>query len=249
MIKKNEENISTIRINSGVEGLDVMLKGGFIKGRNILVSGPAGSGKSTLAMQFAYHGAMRGEKSLYVTLEEAKEKIIEDMSKFNLDIKKAQRDGNLIILGGSMARVTSAMKKKDAKVYHIIREIEEVIKEKGIKRVVIDSLNVFSLLSEKERERRMALAALSNALSSIGCTTIFISETEEGSMKLSKYGIEEFIADGVIVLYLVRQGSRFVPGIAVRKMRGSDHDKEIRLFKITDKGMIVYPQETLFGKI
>jgi len=68
-------------------------------------------------------------------------------------------------------------------------------------------------------------------------------------MDLSRYGIEEFVVDGVIVLYLVRQGSKFVPGITVRKMRGTDHDKEIRYYQITNKGVVVYPQETVFANI
>ena len=238
-----------MRVPTGIKGLDVMLKGGFLKGRNILLSGPAGSGKSTLAMQFAYNGALMGEKSLYVTLEESKKKLVEDMLKFGFDLKKAERKGKFMLIGGPIAKLTSSMQKVDADIQNIISEIEEVVKEKGIQRVVIDSVNLLTMLMKSDDERREALAALANALSSLGCTAIFTSETEEGSMKLSRYGIEEFIMDGVVVLYLVRQGSRFVPGITVRKMRGSDHDKEIRVFKITKKGVVVYPRETMFGEI
>jgi KaiC/GvpD/RAD55 family RecA-like ATPase len=68
-------------------------------------------------------------------------------------------------------------------------------------------------------------------------------------MDLSRYGMEEFVVDGVIVLYLVRQGSKLLPGIVIRKMRGTNHDKEIKYYKITDKGIIVYPDETLFTNI
>lgn len=237
------------RIRTGIEGLDIMLKGGFIKGRNFLLSGPSGSGKSTLAIHFVYEGVLNKEKVLYLTLEESKEKITEDMSKFGFDLKKAEKEGNFIFLGGPIAKVTSAMQKVDATIDNIINEIEIVVKERKIQRVVVDSINLLTMLVENESGRRKALATLSNTLSSLGCTSILISETEEGTMKLSRYGIEEFVVDGVIVLYLVRQGSIFVPGIAIRKLRGSDHDKEIRVFKITNKGIVVYPQETMFGKI
>jgi len=238
------------KILTGVEGLDIMLKGGLLPGRNILLSGPAGSGKSTLAMQFVYNGARYyHEPSLYVSLEESKDKLVEDMGKFGFDLKKAEMMGTFQIIGGPMAKITHFMQKVDADVLNLIGEIEEVIKERGIKRVVIDSVNLLTMLMTTEKERREALAALSNMLSSHGCTAILTSETEEGTMKLSRYGIEEFIVDGVIVLYLIRQGSRFVPGIVVRKMRGSDHDKEIRVYKITDKGVVVYPTETMFGRI
>ena len=246
---KNSPPPGEARVKTGIEGLDLMLKGGFLKGRNILLSGPSGSGKSTLALQFVYEGSFNGEKTLYVTLEENKEKLTEDMKKLGFDLESLRDNENLVLLGGPIAKLTTTMKKVDADIYNIIGEIEEIVKEKNITRVVIDSINLLTMLVDEESERRKSLAALSNTLSSLGCTSILISETEEGTMKLSRYGIEEFIVDGVVVLYLVRQGSRFVPGIVIRKMRGSDHDKEIRVFKITNKGIIVYPQETMFGNL
>jgi len=105
------------------------------------------------------------------------------------------------------------------------------------------------MLLQTDEEKRLALASLCNTLSSLGCTSLLLSETKEHSMDLSRDGMEEFVVDGVIVLYLVRQGQRFIPGIVVRKMRGINHDKEIKYYKITDKGVIVYPEETLFADI
>ncbi len=238
------------KIKTYIPGLDEMLKGGILQGRNILLSGPCGSGKSTFAMQFIYNGVMKhGEAGLYVTLEESKEKLYDDMLQFGLDLKKAEQVGKFHLIGGPIASLKTYMEKVDANMTHIIKEIEDVIKEHKIKRVVVDSINLLTMLLKNDEERRKALASLCNSLSTLGCTTILTSETKEGSMDLSRYGIEEFIVDGVIVLYLVRQGSKFVPGITIRKMRGSDHDKEIRVFKITEKGIVVYPTETMFADI
>ena len=238
-----------IKIKTSIEGLDKMLLGGLLPGRNILLSGPCGTGKSTIAMQFACGALKFKEKSLYVTLEEKKEKIIEDMKKLDLDIDRAIEEKTLIILGGPIASLNEFMEKVDAKVSHLIKEIEEVIKENKINRVVIDSINLFTMLLQTEEEKRLALAALCNTLSNLNCTTILTSETKENSMDLSRYGLEEFVVDGVIVLYLVRQGSRFAPGIVIRKMRGTNHDKEIKYYQITDKGVVVFPEETLFTNI
>jgi circadian clock protein KaiC len=220
--QKSQETLSN-KVKTNIEGLDIMLKGGLLPGRNILLSGPCGSGKTIFAVQFAYNGSINGENSLYVTLEESKDKLYEDMIKFGFDLRKAEAEGKFILIGGPIASVHSYMEKVDANINNIIKEIEEVVKENNIKRVVIDSINLLTMLLKTEEERRKALASLCNSLSTLGCTTILTSETKEGSMDLSRYGIEEFVVDGVIVLYLVRQGSRFVPGITIRKMRGSDH--------------------------
>lgn len=236
-----------MRVRTGIEGLDRMLMGGLIRGRNILLSGPCGSGKSTLAMQFLYNGAVYfNEPGLYVTLEEKKEKFFEDMINLGMDLRTAEKTNRFSIIGGPIAGIRKYMDKVDAKMANIIEEIEEVVKERGIKRVVIDSINLLTMLLKDDDERRKVLAALSNSLSSLGCTAILISETKEGTMDLSRYGMEEFVVDGVIVLYLVRQGSRFVPGIVVRKMRGTNHDKEIRVYQLTDHGVYVYPDEKMF---
>lgn len=235
-------------IKTGIHGLDQMLGGGLTQGRNILLSGPCGSGKTTLAMQFAYQGACTREPALYVTLEESKDKMYADMEKFGFDLKRAEAAGTFHMIGGHIGHIGAQMRKVDAFMPHLIQEIEEVVKEKGIQRVVVDSVNLFTMLARNDGERRKALALLCNALSRLGCTSILTSETKEGTMDLSRFGMEEFVVDGVIVLYLVREGPRFAPGIVVRKMRGMDHDKEIRVCQITRRGVVVYPKETMFGK-
>ena len=235
------------RARTGIDGLDKMLHGGLIRGRNTLLSGPCGSGKTTLAVQFVYNGIIKdGEPGLYVTLEENKHKIMDDMLKLGLDLRTAEKSGKFHIIGGPMGHLTSQMAKVDAKMKDLVAEIEEVVKANKIKRVAVDSINLFTMLAKDDSERRIALAELGNCLSSLGCTSLLLSETKENTMDLSRYGLEEFIVDGVIVLYLVRQDSAFVPGLVVRKIRGSSHDREIRVYQITDKGIVVYPDERMF---
>jgi len=237
-----------IRVKTNITGLDKLLKGGLIRGRNFLVSGPCGSGKTTLAMQFLFNGVMDDkEPGLYVTLEERKDKIYADMKNFSFDLEEAEKTGIFHLIGGPVAGLSKYMESVDANVVHIMKEIEELVRTKGVKRVVVDSLNLLMFLTKEKHEQRKTIAMFCNALSELGCTVMFISETKEGTMDLSRYGVEEFVMDGVIVLYLVKQESSFVQGIAVRKMRGSDHDRKIRPYKITKKGVVVYPDEMMFS--
>ena len=138
------------------------------------------------------------------------------------------------------------MRKLDANAEHIILEIEDIIRKKKIKRVVIDSINLLTMIPKMLEEKREMLAKLCNMLSSLGCTSLLLSETRDEDRRISEFGIEEYIVDGVVVLYHLKQGTRFVPGIAIRKLRGSSHDHDIRPYDITAHGLIVYPEEVMF---
>jgi circadian clock protein KaiC len=225
-----------------------MLRGGLPKGRVVLVSGPSGSGKTTLCVQFLSYGACNNERGLFVTLEESKKKICEDMLQFGFDLEQYIKEGRCLILGGPLSKITSYMGKIDGSVDDIIREIEGIIRAQKISRVVIDSVNLFSLMVTKDSDRRQALAALCNTLSALGVTALLVVETPEDSYALSTYGIEEFIADGVIIFYRIRHSARVTSGIAVRKLRGSDHDRDTRSYKISGHGVVVYPDQPIFSE-
>ncbi|MBI4155412.1 AAA family ATPase [Candidatus Woesearchaeota archaeon] len=238
------------RVKTGVIGLDKLLNGGLLPGRSILLSGPCGSGKSILAVQFLYNGATKfKEKGLYINLEEEKHRIFGNMQTLGLNLERLEKKNDLMIIGGQIAGIDDYMYKVGADVNHIIEEIEELVKQNKVKRVVIDSINLLTMLCKDNIEKRKVLTRLTHRLNNLDCTSILISEVKENTTNLSRFGIEEFVVDGVIGLYLLRNGDRFIPGIVVRKMRGSDHDKSIRLYKITKRGIEVYPNETLFTEI
>lgn len=241
-------NSGSGRLNAGIDGLNKMLLGGFLPARNILLCGPSGSGKSTFGMHFIHRGALEKQHSLYITLEESKAKLYEDMAKFGLDLKALEKDGYFTFIGGPLADVSDYMQKVDATTDHLIMEIQEIVKKYKTKRVVIDSLNLFSMLGLTLAARRSAIAKLCNVLSSCGAASLLLSEMPEGTHVLSKDGIEEFIVDGVVVLYHFKEGSKFVQGIGIRKMRGTNHEREIRPYAITDEGVVVYPDEPLFAE-
>jgi KaiC/GvpD/RAD55 family RecA-like ATPase len=66
---------------------------------------------------------------------------------------------------------------------------------------------------------------------------------KENSQDLGWYGFEGFVVDGIVILYNMKERSSFVQGIAVRKMRGVNHKKIIAPYVITEKGVVVYPDQ------
>ena len=230
------------KTGTGIEGLDLMLNGGLPKNRVVLVSGSSGAGKTTLGMQFIYNGIVKyNEPGVYMTLEEDKQQIKEDMLGQGINLDGVS--DRFRFIGGHIATIQRFKRKTKADVKDLIGEVEEVVHEINAKRVVLDPVNLFLMLFDSDNERREALALLTERLKKLDCTSLLLCEVKEQSMDISREGFEEFVADGVITLYNLRQGQSFLQGIAVRKMRGIEHHREIRPYKITDKGVVVYPTQ------
>jgi circadian clock protein KaiC len=230
------------KIKTNVPGLDEMLHGGLILGKVILLSGSAGTGKTTLGMQIIYNGIKDfNEPGVFITLEQSKEKITEDMKAFGIDL--VSLGSSFALIGGSMAKIKYYQTKTKAKVDDFVTEIEEIIRQTKAKRVVIDSVNLFLMLFDTDEERRKALLSLVETLSKLNCTALLTCEVKENTFDISWHGFEEFVVDGVITLYNVKQGAVFNQGIAIRKMRGTSHVKEIVPYKITDRGIVIFPGE------
>lgn len=231
-----------MRTNTGIEGLDAMLNGGLPSGRIILVSGSTGTGKTSLGMQFIYNGIKKfNEPGLYMTFEQDKSHIKADMTTIGMDLEGLGDRFRLI--GGPIETIYKYKKKTKAGFEDIIGEVEEVVNKIGAKRVVLDPINLFLMLFDDKDERRMALATMTEHLTSLGCTSLLLCEVKEQTMDISRYGFEEFVVDGVIALYRIQQGQSFLQGITVRKMRGVNHHREIRPYEITGQGIVVYPTQ------
>ncbi len=237
------------RIKTGVKGMDELLGGGLPKARTILISGSCGTGKTILTSHFLKNGVKSGEPCLYVTFEQAKDRFIEDMSQVGIDFNKMEKSGKLRIIGGPLGHIKYFKEKTKADMMDITNEIKEVVEEINTKRVVLDSVNLFLMLFETDMERRKALAELTSMLEKLDCTTLLTCEVREGTKDISWYGFEEFVVDGVIILYRVPVESLFERSISIVKMRGIAHSQNIVTLKIEKDGLKVYPEQKAFHQI
>ena len=239
------------RVPTGIEGLDDLLEGGFPRNRLILVSGATGTGKTIFSAQFIYKGATEyDEPGIFVTLDERPNLIREDMLQFGWNFRREEEKDMIRIIDASVAKVGLPsqeeyhMPESGFDIDRLLVEIARAAKEMGAKRVVVDSLPALGFRYTSENEIRNAILKISYVLSKLGITSIITSEIPEGSGRFSKYGVEEFVADGVIVLsFLVGEGPA-VRTLHIRKMRGTNHSPYLHPMEITrERGIVVYPVE------
>ncbi len=224
------------RVPTGVKGFDELIEGGVPRNAFVLLAGGAGTGKTIFAMNFLAYGALNGEKGIYVSLEENYDQNKLQMVGFGMDLTKLVSNREVLVL--------------EPKIYDfdkLIESILDAIDSVGAKRLVIDSISVLELYFEDRFKTRRSIVDLANALKKTGVTTLAISETKEEKVSMSRSGVEEFVADGVIMLLLDKKENVLNRAISVRKMRATNHSLKIRPVQIKKReGFVVYPFEESF---
>lgn len=216
------------RIPSGIPGLDKLMEGGFIKGSTVLISGAAGTGKTIFCAQFLMEGLKHGETCMFITLEERPDDIINDVKRFGWDMQKYVDDKKLYLEFQDPFQITD-----------ITSPLLDKIQQHKINRVAIDSTAVFELYYKEPAEIRKQLFKLLTGLKGIGVTSLLTSELPEEYKTLGKFGVEEFVVDGVIVLHYLGIGESAYSSLQIRKMRRTKHEKDVYPMEITDDGIVV----------
>jgi KaiC/GvpD/RAD55 family RecA-like ATPase len=246
------------RVRTGIYGLDEMLEGGYPPGRTILLSGGCGTGKSIFAMQYVYRGASEfDEPGVFVTLDERPEMIRQDMMRFGWDLKKMEAKGKMALVDAAASKIGYPSEEKytlpqaGIDIDRLIMRVMQICDQIGAKRVVVDSIAGLGLHMENESDIRKAILKINYMFTKSEATTILTSEVAEqsfgaGPMNFSKYGVEEYSADGVIVLHYLGIGTESNRSMFVRKMRGTKHVEDILPMEITQKGIVVKKPEEAY---
>jgi len=229
------ENLSENRVPTGIESLDSLIEGGFPKGSLVLLAGNPGTGKTIFSMQFLYRGAEKyGENGIYVSFAESEDTIIHNISRlFECDLRnKEEEHGEIKILD-----FTTVTEKGLSTILEMILEEVTVL---NAKRLVIDSFSAMAQAFKEPIEARIIVHnILGKLVRQLGCTTIFIVEVPTGSEKIG-ISIEEFVADGVIVLRKGDYDGRLIREIEIPKLRGTKIEQQRFLFTL-NKGFKVFP--------
>ncbi|MEM0079108.1 MAG: ATPase domain-containing protein [Nitrososphaerota archaeon] len=221
----------TDRISTGIPKLDQMLGGGFIRGRTYLVTGETGVGKTILSLQFILEGLRQNEFAIYVSLDERIDGVLNGALSLGWDFWEYINRG--MFFPFEFRLFTSDLKRFGKESRTFVEAIEKIARGRPISRIVLDPISALALGAREEFIVREYLREIINMLEEkLGATTLLTCDIPTGSTKLSRFGFEEFLSSGVIVLSVVRFKGKLLKTIYVRKMRWSNADSSIYVFEI-----------------
>jgi len=230
--------VEPIRTKTGVPGLDEILYGGIPQNNLVVISGDPGSGKTGLVLEYLYNGVIKyNEPGLYISLEESAEEIINFAELFGWDIKSLMEKKLLNII---TVELYDFDKLKNT--------IEDEVNRLGAKRLVIDPGVVFRLYFDRELDARKRILSLGRMLKRIGCTAIITNEISLDKSS-SLFGLEEYVADGVILLYHTKLEDRFIRSVGILKMRGTKISEKLHPIRITNTGVKILSKQELFEDV
>ena len=216
------------RVPMGIPGLDDMLGGGLPTGYSLLVVGPSGSGKTILAAEFLAEGVRRGEAGVIAAFEKSPSQLLGNKKLYSL------------VQAGQVGMIDT--RSLDLSIDETLHDLIQMIDRMQAKRVVIDSLSGFelALAPEFSEDFRGSLYRMIAELTGLGVTILMTSELEDRytDLRFSPFG-SAFLADSIIVQRYIEIAGQFKRAMSVVKVRGSEHAKDIRLFDITDDGIVI----------
>ena len=231
------------KLPTGITSFDVIAKGGLPRHRTTLISGTAGSGKTVFAMQFLSAGITGAEEpGVFVTFEESAEDIRKNMLSFGWDLARWEREGRLAFVDASPDPSIETIESGGFDLGALLARVEHAVKKVRAKRVAVDSLGaMFSQFSDQSIVRR-ELFRIASALKGMQVTAVLTAERTEEYGPIGRHGVEEFIADNVMVLRNGLDGEVRRRTIEILKFRGTDHQKGEYPFVIREhSGVVVIP--------
>jgi len=224
---------------TGIAGLDEITEGGLPTGRPTLVCGAAGCGKTMLAVEFLVRGAtLHGEPGVFMSFEESGGDLVANMRSLGFDLEKLQRDKLLAIDHVRIER-SEIEETGEYDLEGLFIRLGHAIERIGAKRVVLDTIEALFSGLPNQAVLRAELRRLFHWLKDRGMTAIVTAE--RGDNTLTRYGLEEYVADCVLLL-----DHRIVDQVSTRRLRivkyrGSSHGTNEYPFLIGDRGLSVLP--------
>lgn len=235
------------KLETGIDGLDQISYGGLPKGRATLVAGTAGSAKTVFAAQFLARGITKYKQpGVFITFEESPADLRSNMLGFGWNIAQWENDQMWSFVDASPVKDQHSHISGEFDFGGLLARIKHAITEKKAERLVLDSIGaVFSQFDSAAIVRR-ELFSLAESLKELGVTTVVTAERTDDFGEISRFGVEEFVADNVILLRNVLEEEKRRRTVEILKFRGTNHQKGEVPFTVIDKeGMALLPLSSM----
>jgi circadian clock protein KaiC len=237
--RKSKQLAVLQKVPTGIAGFDEITAGGLPKGRPALICGSAGCGKTLFSLEFLVRGAREfNEPGVFIAFEESQEDLVKNVASLGFDLGQLIRQKHLVVDYVHIER-SEIEETGEFDLEGLFIRLNHAIDSIGAKRVVIDTLEALFAGLPNEMLLRAELRRLFRWLKEKGVTAVITAERGEGT--LTRYGLEEYVADCVVLL-----DNRVIDQITTRrirvvKYRGSVHGTNEYPFLIGDRGLSVLP--------
>ena len=258
-----EHRVAGPRVSIGSPELDRMLEGGLMPRRPYLVVGPAGTGKTTLALQFLIEGIRRGERSLYVTVEDPPNEVlvnhrnlrplldkvdvfdaIPDVMRYeHTPFKDISAVRAVVPFASIPERIRQTPEFSSVEVTGTALEqiLRSEVQKRGYSRLVIDSLTALQYFCMKGFDPTVGAQTFLRFLTDLRTTTVLTVEAPLEDVESP----ERQLARGEIRLFRWEYENSTVRAIGVEKFRGSSHDMRLHPYRIGPRGIDVQLEATI----
>ncbi len=230
------------KLSTYIPGFDLLSMGGLPENRTTLVSGTSGSGKTVFATQFLVEGIRNDNQGgVFVTFEESPRDIQRNLQSFGWDIEDFKQQGKWAFVDATPSMDTDQLEAGQYDLGAFMARVEHAIRKVDAKRLSIDSFGaVFGQFADANAIRR-ELLRLGVALREMGVTTVLTTERLEEHGPVARHGVEEFVADNVLILRNMMSEEKRRRTLEILKFRGATHQKGEWPFTITSGGMVTVP--------
>lgn len=221
------------RCTTHIPRLDELLGPGIPWGSSLLICGVAGTGKTVLSLEFLYRGALAGEKGIMFSFEETEERLRATAKGLGWDLEREIERG--------MVEIVFIPQPEILVESHILM-IQERVDALGARRVVIDSVSVFLHKVKDPQLNRERIFHLCSIIQNAQAVGFFSTDIPYGTTQISRFGVEETVVDGVILLTSTEEDLERQRYVEVYKLRNTAHLKGRHNMVIGRGGVSIFPR-------
>jgi len=238
-----ESGAAIAKVPTGIGGFDHVAMGGLPARRTTVVAGPAGAAKTLFAAQFLAEGVRLGQPGVFVTLEEPAADLRANLATLGWDVERWEAAGDWRFVDGSPLTPPEGSGRPNYSIETLAAQIGAAVDKTGAERLALDSLSAVLSLQTDGVLARQLLRGLVLRLRQMGLTVVLTIETGDNpGGSLTHYGVEEFVADNVVLLRNIHEGTFRRRTVEVLKMRGAMHHKgDVPFTIVPGEGLRVLP--------